>query len=102
MARKPESIDLNRTLPTIPANDLSPISSRSPSPGLHSVHAEDTRHKTRRILQPASSKQQLQSVTHKLLTQGSPPYSRQNPSDFESVDPVKFIVFNPPLSAAHK
>ncbi|KAL8696932.1 MAG: hypothetical protein Q9224_002543 [Gallowayella concinna] len=87
MARKAEPIDFNRALPKPPAIEASSISLHPPSLDTHSVE----RHlDSARPLQSSSNKQQLQYVTRKLLTQESPPDSRQYSSDFDSVDPVKF------------
>ncbi|KAL8769479.1 MAG: hypothetical protein Q9209_004540 [Squamulea sp. 1 TL-2023] len=89
MACKPASIDLNRALPKPPVNEHLPTSTESPSRRRVSS-SEDERHNTIRPLQQASAKKQLQSVTHKLLTQGSPPNVYWTQRDVESVDPVKF------------
>ncbi|KAL8778915.1 MAG: hypothetical protein Q9213_007188 [Squamulea squamosa] len=89
MACKPAPIDLNRTLPKPPANEYLPIRTHSPS-RRQIPSSEDERHNTKQSLQQASTKKQLQSVTHKLLTQGSPPNVHWTQSDFDSVDPVKF------------
>ncbi|KAL8732472.1 MAG: hypothetical protein Q9166_002685 [cf. Caloplaca sp. 2 TL-2023] len=90
MAGKPEPIDLNRALPKPPANELSPTRARSPSLRHQGSPSKDKHYNFVQLMQPASSKQQLQSVTHKLLTQGNPPFSRQTYSGLESVDPAKF------------
>ncbi|KAL8928099.1 MAG: hypothetical protein Q9172_001086 [Xanthocarpia lactea] len=84
MARKATAIDLDRTLPSPPANEQSPALSHFSSP----QHL--------RPLQHTSSKQQLESVTHRLLTLESSPHRAWTHSDFESVDPVKF---SPPESS---
>ena len=90
MVRNLTAIDFNRTLPNPPKSERSPTRSNCPSLQLQESPPEDKHRNLVRPLQPISSKQQLHSVTHKLLTQGSPPHTHWRHCDVDSVDPVKF------------
>ncbi|KAL9000085.1 MAG: hypothetical protein Q9169_001160 [Polycauliona sp. 2 TL-2023] len=94
MARKLTDIDLNRALPPRPPTSEHPqycssLQHQDPP-------SEDKHRNLMHPLQPSSSKLQLHSVAHKLLTQGTPPQAHRIHAELESVDPVKF---SPPDNA---
>lgn len=96
MARKATAIDLDRALPSPPANGQLSTVSHFSSPQHQDPPSRDKYHNLMRPLQHTSSKQQLQSITHKLLTLEGPPHRAWTHSDLDSVDPVKF---SPPESS---